>query len=252
MKNKFGFILINPQLGENIGACARSLKNFGFSKLRIVSPKQTWPNNKAKATSVGAYDIVKKANGTEEVVGTYFNYVPREGDKIIRNGEELKDVKYLQKKHIKLNIGDIVERHLKDGDIVLLNRQPTLHKGSMIAQKIIIRDCKTIRMNLAITKTFNADFDGDEMNIHVPATPEGEAELRYLSSVKNVLISAQSSKSNIAVVQDSLVGNYLMTLPEKKLTKEWFFQICMSGDGPKFEPEYQVPPPDTVSKEAVT
>ena len=191
-----------------------------------------------KGTELLYGDIVKKANGTEEVVGTYFNYVPREGDKIIRNGEELKDVKYLQKKHIKLNIGDIVERHLKDGDIVLLNRQPTLHKGSMIAQKIIIRDCKTIRMNLAITKTFNADFDGDEMNIHVPATPEGEAELRYLSSVKNVLISAQSSKSNIAVVQDSLVGNYLMTLPEKKLTKEWFFQICMSGDGPKFEPEY--------------
>ncbi len=61
MKNKFGFILIKPQLGENIGACARSLKNFGFSKLHIVSPKQSWPNNKAKATSVGAYDIIKKA-----------------------------------------------------------------------------------------------------------------------------------------------------------------------------------------------
>ena len=61
MKNKFGFILIKPQLGENIGACARSLKNFGFSKLHIVSPKQSWPNNKAKATSVGAYDVIKRA-----------------------------------------------------------------------------------------------------------------------------------------------------------------------------------------------
>jgi len=61
MKNKFGFILVNPQLGENIGACARSLKNFGFSKLRIVSPEQSWPNKKAKATSVGAYDIIEKA-----------------------------------------------------------------------------------------------------------------------------------------------------------------------------------------------
>ncbi len=61
MKNKFGFILIKPQLGENIGACARSLKNFGFSKLNIVSPKEKWPNIKAKKTSVGAYDIIKKA-----------------------------------------------------------------------------------------------------------------------------------------------------------------------------------------------
>ena len=61
MKNKFGFILVKPQIGENIGACARALKNFGFSKLSIVSPKQSWPNPKAKATSVGAYDIIKKA-----------------------------------------------------------------------------------------------------------------------------------------------------------------------------------------------
>ena len=60
MKNKFGFILVKPQMGENIGACARSLKNFNFSKLKIVAPKQSWPNNKAKATSVGAFNIIKK------------------------------------------------------------------------------------------------------------------------------------------------------------------------------------------------
>ena len=60
MKNKFGFILVNPQMGENIGASARSLKNFNFSKLKIVAPKQSWPNNKAKATSVGAFNIIKK------------------------------------------------------------------------------------------------------------------------------------------------------------------------------------------------
>ena len=61
MKNKFGFILVKPQLGENIGACARSMKNFGFTNLHIVSPKINFPNHKAKATSVGAYDIINKA-----------------------------------------------------------------------------------------------------------------------------------------------------------------------------------------------
>ena len=61
MKSKFGFILVKPQIGENIGASARSLKNFGFSKLNIVSPKQSWPNAKTKATSVGAYDIITNA-----------------------------------------------------------------------------------------------------------------------------------------------------------------------------------------------
>jgi tRNA/rRNA methyltransferase len=61
MKNNFGFILVKPQLGENIGACARSMKNFGFSKLYIVDPKINFPNHKAKATSVGAFDIINKA-----------------------------------------------------------------------------------------------------------------------------------------------------------------------------------------------
>jgi tRNA/rRNA methyltransferase len=61
MNSKFGFILVKPQIGENIGASARSLKNFGFSNLKIVSPKQTWPNKKAKVTSVGAFDIIKNA-----------------------------------------------------------------------------------------------------------------------------------------------------------------------------------------------
>ena len=61
MPNKFGFILVNPQLGENIGACARALKNFGFSNLNIVAPRDPWPNTKARMTSVGAYNIVQKA-----------------------------------------------------------------------------------------------------------------------------------------------------------------------------------------------
>ena len=71
MRNRFGFILVKPQLGENIGASARALKNFGFSKLSIVKPRDGWPNVKAKATSVGAYEILKKAkmfDSTSEAV----------------------------------------------------------------------------------------------------------------------------------------------------------------------------------------
>jgi tRNA/rRNA methyltransferase len=74
MKNKFGFILVKPQLGENIGACARSMKNFGFSKLYIVNPKINFPNHKAKATSVGAYDVINKAkvfNNIENAIKSF-------------------------------------------------------------------------------------------------------------------------------------------------------------------------------------
>mgnify|MGYP001437859081 CR=1 FL=1 len=95
MKNNFGFILVKPQLGENIGACARSLKNFGFSKLHIVSPKQSWPNDKTKATSVGAYDIIKKAKiykNTNDAIGD-FNIV-------ISLSARKRDI---NKKHISMN-----------------------------------------------------------------------------------------------------------------------------------------------------
>jgi len=150
------------------------------------------------------------------------------GDRIIRNGEYVKDVVYNTRKSIELNIGDVVERKLMDGDILLLNRQPTLHKGSMIAQKIRILPGNTIRLNLATTKTFNADFDGDEMNLHSPATPEAEAELRLLSSVQNNIISTQSGKANIVIVQDSLLSAYLMTSREALIEREDFFQLCMA------------------------
>ena len=69
MKNNYGFILIKPQLGENIGASARALKNFGFNNLMITNPRDGWPNIKAKATSVEAIDIIKKAkvfNNTDQ------------------------------------------------------------------------------------------------------------------------------------------------------------------------------------------
>ncbi|MFL2889600.1 MAG: RNA methyltransferase [Pelagibacteraceae bacterium] len=74
MKNKFGFVLIKPQLGENIGASARSLKNFGFNNLSIVSPKQNWPNPKTKSTSVGAYDLIKKTKIYNKTIEALSNF----------------------------------------------------------------------------------------------------------------------------------------------------------------------------------
>lgn len=94
--------------------------------------------------------------------------VLRFGDKIERDGKKISMssvLTYPSKKRIHLNIGDQVHRHLRDGDTVLLNRQPTLHKGSMLGMKIKVLMGKTFRMNLATTKTFNADFDGDEIDL---------------------------------------------------------------------------------------
>ena len=97
----------------------------------------------------------------------------------------------------------------------------------MLAHEIVIRPGKTIRMNLANTKTFNADFDGDEMNIHAPSNPKTEAELRFLSASTNNIISAQSTKPNIVIVQDALLAVYMMTKPGDIITKSDFFNVSI-------------------------
>jgi DNA-directed RNA polymerase beta' subunit len=148
------------------------------------------------------------------------------GDKILRNKLIIDDVQPTIKINYKLNIGDIVERKLQDGDIVLLNRQPTLHKASMQAMEVKLMPYKTFRMNLANTKPFNCDFDGDELNIHVAQSIESQTELRMLSASKHNIISSQSSKPYMAIVQDSLVSVYRMTLGIKTINKCHFYDIC--------------------------
>jgi DNA-directed RNA polymerase beta' subunit len=193
-----------------------------------------------KGTKLLYNDIVIR-NG-QKIHITNQDLALQEGDQVQRNGTFLqpfdkttKDennvnfLSYPQKKHIELNLGDEVHRHLIDGDTVLLNRQPTLHKGSMLAKKIKVMSGKTIRMNLSTTKTFNADFDGDEMNIHVPQFLESRAELENLSATKYNIISAQASKPNIVIVQDSLLGAYEMTRDNVTMSQGNFFDISMAG-----------------------
>jgi len=103
MKNKFGFILVKPQLGENIGACARSMKNFGFSKLHIVKPKINFPNHKAKATSVGAFDVIDKAKVFDNVENAISSF-----DIVISLSARQRDI---NKKHISINkFNDIIKK----------------------------------------------------------------------------------------------------------------------------------------------
>ena len=94
MKSKFGVVLIKPQLGENIGSCARSMKNFGFKKLKIVQPKFKFPNHKTKVTSVGAIEIINKSKiykSTKKAIGEF--------DLVISMSARKRDI---NKKHITL------------------------------------------------------------------------------------------------------------------------------------------------------
>ena len=135
------------------------------------------------------------------------------GAKILekKNGESI-TLRYVDRKSIVIEEGDIVHRHMMDGDPILFNRQPTLHRMSMmchIAKIMKIGD--TFRMNVADTKPYNADFDGDEMNLHMPQDVESESELKNLAAVPYQLISPANNKPIIGIYQDSMLGCYRFT-----------------------------------------
>jgi len=134
---------------------------------------------------------------------------------IKKTGEDsIKNLKHvdLDKMVEDLQIGDICNRHLIDGDIVLFNRQPSLHKMSMMAHKIKIMSANTFRLNVCVTSPYNADFDGDEMNMHVPQSQQTISELKYLAMVPTQIISPQEGKPVIGLVQDALLGASRLTL----------------------------------------
>lgn len=135
------------------------------------------------------------------------------GAKILerKNGESI-SLRYVDRKSIRLEIGDIIHRHVIDGDAILFNRQPTLHRMSMMCHIVKVMPIgDTFRMNVADTKPYNADFDGDEMNLHMPQDDEAEIELRNLAAVKYQIISPANNKTIIGIFQDSLLGCYRFT-----------------------------------------
>jgi len=129
-----------------------------------------------------------------------------------QNGETITLRYYLDRNSILLEEGDIVHRHMMDGDAILFNRQPTLHRMSMMCHIArIMKRGDTFRMNVADTKPYNADFDGDEMNLHMPQDPESEAELKNLAAVPYQIISPANNSAIIGIYQDSMLGSYLFT-----------------------------------------
>ena len=114
-----------------------------------------------------------------------------------------------------LENGDTVNRSIMDGDYVLFNRQPSLHKMSMMAHRVKVMEGNTFRLNVSVTPPYNADFDGDEMNMHVPQSISAMLELRLLVSVKLQIISPRENKPLITVVQDTLLGINKFTKSEK-------------------------------------
>ena len=203
-------------------------KRTNFSARTVISPDPSLKINEVGipmeiATKLTVPEVINKWNEAhlrkfvEEGPNSYpgANYVIRPDGKKKKITDETKE-QILEE----IQQGYIVERHLMDGDVALFNRQPSLHRMSMMCHRIRVLPYKTFRLNPAVCAPYNADFDGDEMNLHIPQTEEARAEAEVLMEVQTQLISPRYGLSIIGCVQDAISGNYLLTKKIKMTKKE--------------------------------
>jgi len=167
---------------------------------------------------------------------------------------DLRYVKHLDEVAETLKPGYIVERHLMDGDIVLFNRQPSLHRMSIMAHIVRVLPYKTFRLNLLVTIPYNADFDGDEMNLHAPQSEEAQAEARTLMLVQEHIMTPRYGAPIIGGLHDYITGAYLLTRKDAIFDKSSAAQLlyAASYSGPLPEPAILKPGPYWTGKQLVS
>jgi DNA-directed RNA polymerase subunit A' len=141
--------------------------------------------------------------------------------------------------------GFVVERHLKNGDIAIFNRQPSLHRMSIMAHYVRVLPYKTFRLHLCVCPPYNADFDGDEMNLHVPQSEEARTEALLLMQVQDQILSPRFGGPIIGAIRDFITSAYLFTRKTNRLTKEDVDRLLMAAgyEGQLPEPIVKEPQP---------
>lgn len=198
-------------------------KRVNFSARSVVSPDPS-----ISITELGVpFAVCMKLTFPE--VANYYNF--KKLEQLIINGplkhpganfvikkrgeDEIRmDLRYARGE-IELRYGDIVERHLDTGDIVLFNRQPSLHKMSMCGHRVVPMKGKSFRLNPSVCNPYNADFDGDEMNIFLPRTEIAKAEIGNIACVEEQIIAPQSNGPIIGSIMDVVLGSSKMTQKDK-------------------------------------
>lgn len=209
-------------------------KRVNFSSRTVVSPDPA-----LKINEIGIpFEIAKVLTVNERVNSTNIeklkqiilreeypsaNYIIRPDGRRKRITKELK-----QEILEEIKPGYFVERHLIDGDVVLFNRHPSLHKVSLMAHFVRVLPYRTFRIHPAAAPPYNADFDGDEMNIHSPQTEEARAEAKTLLDVNQNLISPKNNTNLLGCIADALTGNYLLSIA-KELKKDEASQLLFQS-----------------------
>lgn len=213
-------------------------KRVNFSARTVISPDPMIELDEVGVPEVIAKELTRPVRATEANIENIRKLVLGGSDTwpganyVIRPDGRRKKITELNKEEIAKEItpGYILERHLQNGDIVLFNRQPSLHRMSLMGHRVKVMPFKTFRLNLSTTTPYNADFDGDEMNLHVPQTEEAKIEVEYLTMVPKNIRSPRFSGPVIGCIRDHITGLYLLTQDGIKLSRKDFTQLVRSID----------------------
>lgn len=220
--SKEGRIRYNIQ-GKRVEFSARSVitadPNISIAEIGVpmkIAMNLTVPNRVTPYNRELLYKYVQ--NGADKFPGAK-TVVRRDGRTI--------SLRHVNTKEVVLQLGDTVNRHLMNGDIILFNRQPTLHRMSMMGHRVKVLPFNTFRLNVSVTSPYNADFDGDEMNAHIPQSLEASTELTEIAAVPHQIVAPRHAKPVIGIVQDTLVGSWRLTRPKISMNRREFMNMMM-------------------------
>jgi DNA-directed RNA polymerase subunit A' len=213
-------------------------KRVNFSARTVISPDPNLSINEVGvpidvAMELSVPLVVNDRN--KEIIKAYVrrgpnrhpgvNYVTRADDRRIKitekNSEEVAD---------QVENGWKVDRQLDNDDIVLFNRQPSLHRMSIMAHRVKVMPYKTFRLNPAVCPPYNADFDGDEMNLHVPQTEEARAEAEILMRVQENILSPRFGGPIIGGIHDYVTGSFLLTHGNRPIDRKGVMELLKKFD----------------------
>jgi len=207
-------------------------KRVNFSARTVISPDPCISINEVGVPKVIAKELTIPVVVTERNIEYIKELIMRapawpSANYVVRPDEKRKKVSNETKEEIvkELVPGYIVERHLQNGDIVLFNRQPSLHRMSIMAHKVRVTPWRTFTLNLCTCPPYNADFDGDEMNLHVPQTEEARAEAELLMEVQRHIRSPRFGGPIIGCKEDHISGCFKLTSQDTVLTKQEAFKL---------------------------
>ncbi len=212
-------------------------KRVDFSARTVISPDPQISINEIGVPEYVARNLTLPVEVTEYNLEEVRNLI-RRGPDIHPGATSLEgpdgnrfDLRYADREELAKMVepGYKIERHLKDEDIVLFNRQPSLHRMSIMAHEVKVMPGQTFRLHLAVCPPYNADFDGDEMNLHLPQSKEAQAEARTLMKVQEQILSPKSGAPIIGGIQDHITGLYLLTRRGFTLNREDAQQLLASA-----------------------